>query len=103
MTYQISEKNQILIALFAIVVLCAGKLFKDYLFRRGYVEGFITSKYTSVRLARPRPNTTDIDLAFYIYFRIKMPVTAAVITVELPNATKSDLGIIEEYLNLLLK
>lgn len=39
MAYQISEKNQILLALFAIVVLCAGKLFKDYLYRGGYVEG----------------------------------------------------------------
>jgi hypothetical protein len=40
MVYQISEKNQILIALFGIVVLCAGKLFKDYLNRGGYIEGF---------------------------------------------------------------
>jgi nucleoid-associated protein YgaU len=40
MVYQISEKNQILIALFGIVVLCAGKLFKDYLNRSGYIEGF---------------------------------------------------------------
>ena len=35
MVYKLSEHNQILIALFAIVVLCAGKLFKDYLFRGG--------------------------------------------------------------------
>jgi len=40
MVYQISEKNQILISLLAIVVLCAGKLFKDYFNRRGYIEGF---------------------------------------------------------------
>jgi hypothetical protein len=40
MVYQISEKNQILIALFGIVVLCAGKLFKDYFKRGGYIEGF---------------------------------------------------------------
>jgi hypothetical protein len=39
MVYQISERNQILIALFGIVVLCAGKLFKDYLNRGGYIEG----------------------------------------------------------------
>jgi hypothetical protein len=39
MVYKLSEHNQILIALFAIVVLCAGKLFKDYLYRGGYIEG----------------------------------------------------------------
>jgi len=89
MTYQISEKNQILIALFAIVVLCAGKIFKDYLFRRGYVEGmstnFILSVVADVPLSRP---TSSPDKTFNLYFKIKMPVTARVITVELPNDRK---------------
>ena len=47
MVYKISEKNQILIALFGIVVLCAGKLFKDYLNRGGYIEGFTLTTETS--------------------------------------------------------
>jgi len=52
MAYQLSEKNQILVALFAIVVVCAGKLFKDYLFRRGYVEGMTVTTETSTQLRR---------------------------------------------------
>lgn len=51
-SYQLSEKNQILIALFAIVVVCAGKLFKDYLFRRGYIEGMTVTTETSTQLRR---------------------------------------------------
>jgi hypothetical protein len=51
-SYQLSEKNQILVALFAIVVLCAGKLFKDYLFRRGYIEGMTVTTETSTQLRR---------------------------------------------------
>lgn len=92
MTYQISEKNQILIALFAIVVLCAGKLFKDYLFRRGYVEGmtgnFILSVVADVPLSRPAANGADKN--FNLYFKIKMPQDDIVITVELPNNKQSD-------------
>jgi len=88
MTYQISEKNQILIALFAIVVLCAGKLFKDYLFRKGYVEGmtgnFILSVVADVPLSRP---ATGVNKAFNLYFKIKMPQNDNIITVELPNDT----------------
>lgn len=53
MVYKLSEHNQILIALFAIVVLCAGKLFKDYLYRGGYIEGMTVSTETSKRLMRP--------------------------------------------------
>lgn len=87
MVYQLSEKNQIFIALFAIVVLCAGKLFKDYLFRQGYVEGFITSTVSDVRLVRPYATATAADLDFTTYFRIKMPELLAVITVQLPNNT----------------
>lgn len=87
MVYQFSEKNQIFIALFAIVVLCAGKLFKDYLFRQGYVEGFITSTVSDVRLVRPYATATAADLDFTTYFRIKMPELLAVITVQLPNNT----------------
>ena len=91
MVYQFSEKNQIFIALFAIVVLCAGKLFKDYLFRQGYIEGmtnqnFISSVTSTHPLSRPSSGTT----AFTIYFRIIMPKNDTVIKVLLPNDIASD-------------
>ena len=59
MVYQISEKNQILIALFGIVVLCAGKLFKDYLTRGGYVEGFTFATETSPLSVLRRDKDSD--------------------------------------------
>lgn len=91
MIYQISEKNQILVALFAIVVLCAGKLFKDYLFRSGYIEGmtsnnFILSMVADVPMSRPSSGNKP----FNIYFRIKMPQDATVIEVELPADKATD-------------
>jgi hypothetical protein len=85
MTYQISEKNQILVALFAIVVLCAGKLFKDYLFRQGYVEGMTSSNFiTSMVADTPMSRPSSGNKPFNIYFKIKMPQNATVIAVELP-------------------
>ena len=61
MVYQISEKNQILLVLFIIVVLCAGKLFKDYLFRRGYIEGLTTViPETDNILRRPAASGSDL-------------------------------------------
>jgi hypothetical protein len=60
MVYQLSEKNQILVALFAIVILCAGKLFKDYLFRQGYIEGLQVTTETSTQLRRKHVNTTGM-------------------------------------------
>jgi hypothetical protein len=91
MVYQFGEKNQIFIVLFAIVVLCAGKLFKDYLFRQGYIEGmtnqnFISSMTSNVPLSRPSSGTTS----FIIYFRIIMPRADTFIKVLLPNDIVSD-------------
>jgi hypothetical protein len=64
MVYQISEKNQILIALFGIVVLCAGKLFKDYLNRGGYIEGFTFATETlPVPLKR---GVDDVNATVYL-------------------------------------
>ena len=57
-----SEKNQILIALFSIVVLCAGKLFKDYLFRSGYIEGMQVTTETSTQLRRNATANVSADL-----------------------------------------
>ena len=62
MVYQLSEKNQIFVALFAIVVLCAGKLFKDYLYRRGYVEGLTSRLVSSQELVRRTTDQTGITL-----------------------------------------
>jgi hypothetical protein len=58
MVYQISEKNQILLVLFMIVVLCSGKLFKDYLFRRGYIEGLTVIPQSNVILRRNMSKVT---------------------------------------------
>ena len=66
MVYQLSEKNQILVALFVIVVLCAGKLFKDYLFRRGYVEGLTTRLVSSQELIRTASAQNNITLSLNI-------------------------------------
>jgi hypothetical protein len=91
MIYQISEKNQILVALFAIVVLCAGKLFKDYLFRSGYVEGMTSNNFIlSVVADTPMSRPSSGNKPFNIYFRIKMPQNATVIEVELPADKASD-------------
>ncbi len=67
MVYQLSEKNQILVALFAIVVVCAGKLFKDYLFRRGYVEGMLVTTETSTQLRRNAQTTTASSFGVELY------------------------------------
>lgn len=64
MVYQISEKNQILIALFGIVVLCAGKLFKDYLNRGGYIEGFT---FTTETQPVPLKRGEDSDVPATVY------------------------------------
>ena len=92
MVYQITEKNQILIALFAVVVLCAGKLFKDYLYRSGYVEGLdgmISSTSANTPMARP----ATANKTFQVYFTVKLPAdlgTSSEIKVELPADKAND-------------
>ena len=67
MVYQISEKNQILIALFGIVVLCAGKLFKDYLNRSGYIEGFTyTTETEPKRIIRGASGDNKTNVIIYL-------------------------------------
>jgi hypothetical protein len=63
MAYQISEKNQILLALFAIVVLCAGKLFKDYLYRGGYIEGLTVVPFSDTVPRRLASGPTSANLS----------------------------------------
>lgn len=88
MAYQISEKNQILLALFAIVVLCAGKLFKDYLYRGGYVEGLTVLSPGSWA----RPTATDAadltGITFVLNVKLGAQLTAnQTITVSWPTGT----------------
>ena len=84
MAYQISEKNQILIALFAIVVLCAGKLFKDYLYRRGYVEGLTVVPVSDTVLRRPASGATTAVL--YLNLTLGAPLSNGnTITVSWPT------------------
>lgn len=76
MVYQLSEKNQILVALFAIVVLCAGKLFKDYLFRRGYVEGMLVTTETSTQLRR-NATAGSFTAELYMVVTLKSDLTTS--------------------------
>ena len=77
MAYQISEKNQILLALFAIVVLCAGKLFKDYLYRGGYVEGLTVVPGTG---SWTRPTSMDAADLTDVTFVLNVTLGAGLVT-----------------------
>jgi hypothetical protein len=82
MVYQLSEQNQILVALFAIVVLCAGKLFKDYLFRQGYVEGMLVTTETSTQLRRAATTgstPTVAELYFYVTLERELAANETII------------------------
>jgi hypothetical protein len=84
MSYQITEKNKILVALFAIVVLCAGKLFKDYLYRGGYIEGLTVVPVLGIPLRRPSSGTTSTNL--YLHLTLKATLaTGGTITVSWPS------------------
>jgi len=84
MAYQITEQNQILVALFAIVVLCAGKLFKDYLYRRGYVEGLTVVPVSDVPLRRDATNALTATLSLNLTLGATLPANGT-ITVSWPN------------------
>ena len=77
MAYQLSEKNQILVALFAIVVLCAGKLFKDYLFRRGYIEGMTVTTETSTQLRRNATGGGNVTAELYLIVILDQDLTTS--------------------------
>lgn len=89
MAYQISEKNQILVALFAIVVLCAGKLFKDYLYRGGYVEGLTIIPSADRPLRRPAPGESSFIATLYLNLTLgaALAPTTGTITVSWPTVT----------------
>lgn len=86
MAYQISEKNQILVALFAIVVLCAGKLFKDYLYRGGYVEGLTIIPSADRPLRRDATNSITAILYLNLTLGAALAPTNT-ITVSWPTVT----------------
>lgn len=72
MVYKLTEHNQILIALFAIVVLCAGKLFKDYLFRGGYIEGMSVSVETDKQFRRNANVTGAVNVIGEVTFKVTL-------------------------------
>jgi len=77
MAYQLSEKNQILVALFAVIVVCAGKLFKDYLFRRGYVEGMTVTTETSTQLRRNATGGSNVTAELYLVATLERDLTTS--------------------------
>ena len=76
-SYQLSEKNQILVALFAVVVVCAGKLFKDYLFRRGYIEGMMVTTETNKQLRRNAQGGAIVVAELYLYSTLEHDLTSS--------------------------
>jgi hypothetical protein len=62
-----NKDTKILVGLFAIVILCSAKLFKDYLYRNRYVEGMtIVSQESTVQLRRQQSGAITSDLMFTI-------------------------------------
>jgi hypothetical protein len=77
MAYQLSEKNQIFVALFAVVVICAGKLFKDYLFRRGYIEGMLVTTETNTQLRRDATGGSNVKAELYLVATLERDLTTS--------------------------
>ena len=93
MAYQISEKNQILVALFAIVVLCAGKLFKDYLYRGGYVEGLSVVPVSNTVLQRPASGATNLTATLFLHLTLGAQLSNGnTITVSWPSTLNGDVS-----------
>ena len=78
MAYQLDKDTKILLALLAVVVLCSGKLLKDYLYRNRYIEGMTTiSQESSVQLRRPTSGSTTADIIFTVSLGADLPVTGS--------------------------
>jgi hypothetical protein len=76
MAYQFDKDTKILLALLAVVVLCSGKLLKDYLYRNRYIEGMTTvSQESSVQLRRPTTGSTTADIIFTVSLGVNLPVS----------------------------
>lgn len=77
MVYQLSEKNQILIALIAIVVLSSGKLLKDFLFRKEYVEGLQVTTNTSRQMRRNAAGGANVTADVYLNVTLENNLTTS--------------------------
>lgn len=103
MVYQLSEKNQIFVALFAIVVLCAGKLFKDYLYRGGYVEGLTSRLVSSQELVRRGSDQSGITLILNVTLGADLSSSsspAGTIKVEWPILTGVNMSTTDSHYTL---
>ena len=99
MVYQLSEKNQIFVALFAIVVLCAGKLFKDYLYRGGYVEGLTSRLVSNQELVRRVSDQSGITLILNVTLGAALSSGGGIITVAWPTNKGITMGVSENSSN----
>ena len=93
MVYQLSEKNQIFVALFAIIVLCAGKLFKDYLYRGGYIEGLTSRLVSNQELVQRTTPQTGISLILNVTLGAALS-SGGTITVTWPTNKQVNMGAI---------
>lgn len=87
MAYQFDKDTKILLALLAVVVLCSGKLLKDYLYRNRYIEGMTAvSQESSVQLRRPNTGATTADIIFTVSLGADLPLTGSKLTISWTGA-----------------
>lgn len=72
------EQYKVLLGLFAIIVLCSGKLLKDYFYQNQYIEGLTIDPVRSSSTLRRPPSSastdlTDVNLTFSITTGILIP------------------------------
>lgn len=73
------EQYKVLLGLFAIIVLCSGKLLKDYFYQNQYIEGLTINSVTSSSQPLRRPPTSassdllGVSLTFTITTGILIP------------------------------
>lgn len=56
------EQYKVLLGLFAIIVLCSGKLLKDYFYQNQYIEGLTINPVSSSSILRRPPSSAPTDL-----------------------------------------
>jgi hypothetical protein len=96
MVYKLTEHNQILIALFAIVVLCSGKLFKDYLFRGKYIEGMRVEVETDKQFRREQTAQIVGEVTFKVTLEKNLP-SGGTITLSWTGAGDNDVTTSKTY------
>jgi hypothetical protein len=96
MVYQLSEKNQILVALFAIIILSSAKLFKDYLFRKRYVEGMQVTTETSTQLRRNATGGANVTAEVYLFVTLERDLLSSqTLQLSLAGSSANDVTISE--------